>query len=621
MTVLTESFTQADSTTLGPDQAWTEEAGNVQTVGGAVQAVATGTLCLTRLTTAQPNVARSVSVTVKTFVTPSSGTNMVMACCRGLVTNAAYYGARILVDSAGVCTVDMVNYFNGSVANTYGTPVTIAKPTAPFTLTIVHDAVGVATSGGAHVLVNGTTVLTFTTATVITNTTPGFGVIAAANVADVEIESWSTDDHNVVPTSTFICGAECGIAVVGALTTPGVEHWSSVTAPASVVTSGPASMRSTRAFRFNPSTQSPSLTHTFTTAIASPATMVARFYVYFATVPNTSTGLLCTPTGTYGVAYHQPSGQLRATNGSSFAAAGIAVTTGQWYRVDTKIKIDTTRTVDLSVDGVATTQFSEAGTAAAQTGFMLGSFATWTGDVYFDDVDVSGTSADYPIGAGTVAGLYPTADKPNSSTTPTDGNGGHLYTLTTSFGKGAGGATNVGAQNAETTSWQSLQNPLSTTIGSMVTEKVAGAGTQHMVWRMGTIPADATTVNGVMVVAATHSATATANTQSLILSTYSGGGGSPKFVYNLAALNIATITFPIVVMPLSPAGAGSSAWTVASVNDVAARWGDSNDVNPVPSLDGVCLEVDYVPAPPVITTNPPPMHRDVRQAINRASFY
>lgn len=350
-------------------------------------------------------------------------------------------------------------------------------------------------------------------------------------------------------------------------------------------------MRSTRAFRLNISTTG-GLTHTFASAIASTATVVARFYVYFTTRPNVDCALWASFSGgteKAGVWFQASDNTIRAYSGAggiAVGSTGVTVSTGQWYRVDVKVVHGATVTSDVQVDRTAVNQATSGSLAANCDAFKIGAFglSSATTDVYFDDIVVSGTSGDYPIGEGIVAGLYPNGDR-----TSTGAGGQHAYNATTDFGKGSGGATAVAASTAESTSWQSLANPLSTSVATNFISDLLGASAEHMVWTHTAMP-PATVINGVMQVVATHSASATSNNSSAGL-IRADNGVSVMFA-NLD-LSESTITVPVFVHTTGP---GGSAWTVDEVNGSFFYWGDSSDVNPDPYLDGVCLEVDYVPA-------------------------
>jgi len=391
-------------------------------------------------------------------------------------------------------------------------------------------------------------------------------------------------------TPVFICGAECGIAVVGTVSA-GTEHWSSVNgAGLTVVTSGPSPMRSTRCFRgLRSAATGGGLQHTFATAVGSPATLVARFYVYFATLPSVDAtlfeGLL--GTNTSGVVFDQSDSTLRAFAVSPTlgrGASGIAVTTGAWYRVDVKLVTGATQTADIQVDGSAAAQATRSGTAGTAVSAAIEvnsvSGAAFTADAYIDDVIMSGTSADYPIGAGTVDGLYPNAD------------GTHGGTWASGvFAKGAAGAT--AAARTDTDIWQSLNQPLTTTIGKRVTDVTGTATTDYVEFALDDTPSDlpssGAVVNGVQLVVAGHSASTTASNTTISLRVDSPGSAGTTTPISLD-LSEATITFPIAVQTQNMA---SVMWTKADLDNIKIRF-SSTDSNPDVYLNGVCLEVDYV---------------------------
>lgn len=349
-------------------------------------------------------------------------------------------------------------------------------------------------------------------------------------------------------------------------------------------------MRSTRCFRFNASASAPQAAHTFATQIASPATTVSRCYVYFATLPNATVSVIRDASVGGGAFYHQASGEIRAGDGSTFPASGVAVTTGQWYRIDVKTVYDTTTTVDVQVDGVACAQLSRAGSAIANTGTQLGfASANVTGDMYIDDACVSGTSGDYPIGAGTVVGQYPSADG-------THGGGWASGT----FGKSTSGATN--AANTDTDIWQSLDNPLVTTAaGAWVANLTATALTNYVEFRNGTMPADTSTINGAMLTATSHSASATANNFNFDIN---DGSGHTVTLFSILDLSETTIC---VVTAVRNTDANGVAWTATTMNANRNRF-SGTDSNPDCYLDGFVWEVDYVQIPaqvPYVNPMPP----------------
>ncbi len=412
-----------------------------------------------------------------------------------------------------------------------------------------------------------------------------------------------------MPTPIFICGAECAVNFVGT-TSPAVEHFSTVTSTPTVsTTTFNSAGGGVRSYRFNPTAGQQQLIHTFASAIGSPATGVARFYVYFATLPNVNTilGYFSGSTATPGASFVASDNTIRASNSVNTAASGIVVTTGQWYRIDLKSVANTTITADVQVDGVAATQYTVAGSAGTFTSFQFGApniGSAVTCDLFIDDIIASGTSGDYPIGAGSVCGLYPSGD------------GTHNYSATTDFLDGGDAQAALAAAASEVDTWLSLRSKADGGLSSTVdtanyVTNATGATTEYLRWNFEDLPGTATSVNGVASVSTHHAASATGNTQAMkiidvsgvapeisVLGTFSGGPPA-----NTAATGVdLSDTTIIVVYKCAAVGETTGAWTVANVNDLGVHW-SSTDVSPDAYIDGICLEVDYVP---VVDTGPPP---------------
>lgn len=397
------------------------------------------------------------------------------------------------------------------------------------------------------------------------------------------------------------CGADCGIGVVGTASA-GVEHWSTASAAVSVVTSGPVPMRSKRAFRMNPSAAACVLTHTFGSAIPASATAVARFWIYFASLPtaNVAIFLLNSGSGNRGIIFNQADSTLRCGSAAGTgAASGITVTTGRWYFVEVQGKWAVTGdTADGRVNGVALTQYSSGTTSATCTGFSVGQSTAWTGDYYVDDISVFDNVSHYPPGPGSVVALFPNRD------------GTHSFNTSGDFKKGASGGTN--AASSDTDLWQSLQNPLSSTIGANWIADAAGTGTEYVEFLLESMPAalyinGANFVDGSVIVATTHSATSTANNFQIIAS----DGSTDNTVMSLD-LSETTITIPSAILPLDLANFLTQSFNSPTSGADPSQWRlrfRSSDVSPNPFLDGICLEVSIGAMRPRPTI--------VRQAVQR----
>jgi hypothetical protein len=251
------------------------------------------------------------------------------------------------------------------------------------------------------------------------------------------------------------------------------------------------------------------------------------------------------------------------------------------------------------VDGVAGAQFSVAGAAGPDAGVQFGIQSTATADIYIDDVVVTASvSGDYPIGAGTVVGLYPRADG-------THGGGWASGT----FGKSTGGATN--AANTDTDLWSSLDKPLvDTAAGSWVSELLGVATTNYVEFQSDASPSDVSKVNGAMLVSTLHSATTTASNSQVFVANASTSVALLNF-----AVTVTTITIPSALRNTDASGV---VWTKTTIDAVKTRF-TSTDSNPDVYLDGYVWEVDYVQTAAAAVL--PPKRIDVRQAIQRASFY
>jgi len=212
-------------------------------------------------------------------------------------------------------------------------------------------------------------------------------------------------------TPVFTCGFECGVS--GA-------HWT-LSATSSFSTS---TVRSgVRSLRANADGTTPS------TAVAvaqgSATRWIGRFYIWFSALPSANVALASTLNSSTGplVFFKQSDSKIYASIGGTTGATGVSVTTGQWYCVDFDFNIQTAGSdfCDVQVDGVACGQATATGLSAAQSAFTLGNagVSTATMDVFYDDLVLSNTSADYPIGPGKVLSFVPDADGTHTATTTT----------------------------------------------------------------------------------------------------------------------------------------------------------------------------------------------------------
>lgn len=146
----------------------------------------------------------------------------------------------------------------------------------------------------------------------------------------------------------------------------------------------------------------------FTISVASPTVLVGRIYVTYTTLPaidNEIFWVARADANAVGI-------KLRALDHKFFTrywstadgqACATVITTGVWYRIDFKIDVSTAATlVDFQVDGVAALQssFAWAASTIAQTSFGASNADTFL--FIEDDLALSATPADYPIGTGSI---------------------------------------------------------------------------------------------------------------------------------------------------------------------------------------------------------------------------
>jgi len=147
----------------------------------------------------------------------------------------------------------------------------------------------------------------------------------------------------------------------------------------------------------------------------SPTVLVGRFYVKLpSTLPTADHQIARSMTAVqqmiFGYNYNSgsPRFYMMVNAGTTQYFSGLAADT--WYRVDFRFDVSgATTTIDWQIGGVAQTQATRVVAAATVTLFNLGMSVAGVGNVYYDDVVLSATTGDYPIGPGGVVGLSPNA--------------------------------------------------------------------------------------------------------------------------------------------------------------------------------------------------------------------
>jgi hypothetical protein len=381
----------------------------------------------------------------------------------------------------------------------------------------------------------------------------------------------------------FICGAECGVDGIGAVAgTGGVNHWNTLTGTVTVDT---GTFRSPGLRSYKVTSAAGAANYWQKTITGSPTRMVLRFYLYFSALPSADCSIASgrAAAGSWPFVYYKSSdtkiyASIGASGTPTFGATGVAVTTGQWYRIDFLGDVNSgTRTADVRVDGTACGQASSAIAASSFTAFQIGGNvdSTTANHTHFiDDIACSTTLGDYPIGDGVVVGLYPSAD------------GTHSYNATGDFNYE--NTTNVATGATDT--WSHVNSVLDTTIGNFIGVPAA-SNTEYLEWQFQDTPSDVNTILGVEVVMASHAGSTLANKQTLRIN----DNGTLSDVCTDLDQSNTTITYHTKQYATAPST--SAAWSKTLVDGLRARWNSSYgtvDESPVPFCDGICCEVGYV---------------------------
>jgi hypothetical protein len=400
-------------------------------------------------------------------------------------------------------------------------------------------------------------------------------------------------------TPVFCCGAECGqIAAVGA---GAGQHWiGTLVAPTISTTTVRTGLRSVRV---NPTAQI--CAATFALGVTLGTTVVLRAYVNFASLPTSDAPIIYLPGGTtqVGVYFKQSDSKLYAGSNNTtpaFGASGVTVTTGVWYRID--LKIDATANpnlIDVQVDGVACGQASVAQGSFTGVNPAFGSTAAQTSDMFIDDVIISVTGADYPIGPGAVESIIPNADGTHTFTTTIGVRG---TTAAPTGGGNIAGSTDswnwishrpIGGGTGDTTRLWNQQSNGSTLYGEVAFEsRPSGVQPPRAVEAL-CIQQDASTGVGD--------------------STFKlNDGGTEATIFATGAVaGIASDAYHTKQFATAPST--GAAWTLAKYNAIRFRFGYSADANPDHYCRGVMIEAEF---PPEVI----PRTLISRQAVKRAAY-
>lgn len=198
-------------------------------------------------------------------------------------------------------------------------------------------------------------------------------------------------------TPIFCCGFECGIIT----NSPHVNGFTGSPAiSTSIVRSGSRSL----------SLASSSDMATLTLGVNK---LVGRVYVYFSSVPGSGQYNFL-DFGSSGCYITLFLGKIYPNSSGTISGSGFTPSSGVWYALDFEFdRTTSTTTTKLTVNG------TDYGTATHSSGLTdmrdlyLGGVS---GGIYVDDLIISTTLTDYPIGAGYVNHFVPTSDGTHTST-------------------------------------------------------------------------------------------------------------------------------------------------------------------------------------------------------------
>lgn len=376
-----------------------------------------------------------------------------------------------------------------------------------------------------------------------------------------------------MPTSVFCCGFEEG--VFG-------PHWTAGASVPTFETSSPISgLRSLRC------TVTAGQTNRNAVSVASfgAGLIVARFRVRFTSLPSVG-GSLLHLAGNTGTGVLMTGGLISAQANNFSQGPAVSVVAGIVYTIDVKIdrRADPWKT-DVQVNGIPCGQAVSATAAdiSAQQlviGQQQGLGISQTMDVLFDDVVVSTTEADYPIGPGFVHPFIPAAD------------GTHNVAGADDFERGN---TGTDITNATTTAFQLIDD---------VPMKSAESATDNI---QATAPPNATDYVEVVFGPASGISTPTVaprGVEAIVahhqVATQSGNirlalndNGSLDDVLNLTAAGVTTIRYARKHYADPPSAA--SAWTLSgngNFNNLRMRM-FSSDAAPDQCWDGAMIEAEF----------------------------
>jgi hypothetical protein len=297
----------------------------------------------------------------------------------------------------------------------------------------------------------------------------------------------------------------------------------------------------------------------------APGVAVVRVYVRLASDPAADVNELMLLDAGAGndlrLGYRASTNKLTLRFGALAVTVGsTTITAGTWYRIDIRFIANANpRTAAWQIDGTGQTLVTDVAEAGSTVGILrFGS--TISADTFtanYDDVLISATTADYPIGAGTVIGLRPDGIGTNS---------------------GAGSFTEEDGTAIDANSYTHVDDNLMTGIADYIIQPTAAAGSYIEVTFADTVATCVVGVSGVLAYHAPNNFTNDGQTRVV-------DGTTERVLYD-GDMGINVVSYKSAV--IAPTAAS---WTPTTVNGLRARIGYSTDANPDPYWDALRLEV------------------------------
>lgn len=372
----------------------------------------------------------------------------------------------------------------------------------------------------------------------------------------------------------------------------GTSHWFTIF-PSTYETSSPLTGARSILINTTAVAQSVSTWPTF----AGAGIVVFRFRIRFSTLPNASIALGTDNSTLHAGAYFNASDSkiYAGTSASALGATGVSVTTDVTYYIDVRVnRTANPWLVDVQVNGTACGQrtTTQAAFTTAQTVRLGDSVNASTYSAVFDDVIVSVTSGDYPIGDGYVNHFVPTSDGTHNIA----GTGDFRRTLT---------ATDI--LNATTTAYQLVDDvPLEEGAGvDWINMLLPVNATDYVECVFGPAPGISTPTvapRAVEVICGIHHAGTGAGNMEIRLN----DNGSMGTVYTATAVaGVTSIAYKRVHFADPPSAA--SAWVIGGGGDgdftnLRVQFGSPAvlDVNPDQYFDCIMIEAEFAPVIPAL---------------------